>query len=89
MSTDKRYYVDLDEAIIDSKTNREFTTWDINGVEDLAELLNDKDQQINELKAENELFKQLNIPIDEIEDTVKDSRGRTKGVYYNDREKDC
>ena len=39
-----------------------------------------------ELQEENEQFKQLNIPIDEIEDTVKDWKGRTVGVYYNDRE---
>ena len=27
---------------------------------------------------------ELNIPVDEIKDTVKDGLGRTVGVYYND-----
>ena len=37
-----------------------------------------------ELEQENQKLKKLNIPIDEIKDTVSDYRGRIIGVYYND-----
>lgn len=52
----------------------------------IKELKNCDVNEMLELQEENEQFKQLNIPIDEIEDTVKDWKGRTVGVYYNDRE---
>ena len=39
---------------------------------------------LNELHEENQKLKKLNIPIDEIKDTVSDYRGRIIGVYYND-----
>ena len=39
---------------------------------------------LNHLHEENKRLKKLNIPIDEIKDTVSDYRGRIIGVYYND-----
>ena len=39
---------------------------------------------LNHLHEENKQLKKLNIPIDEIKDTVIDYRGRIIGVYYND-----
>ena len=39
---------------------------------------------LNNLHDENEQLKQLNIPVNEIKDTVVDYRGRIVGVYYND-----
>ena len=39
---------------------------------------------LNSFSEENAELKELNIPIDEIKDTVIDARGRTVGVYYND-----
>ena len=39
---------------------------------------------LNALHEENQKLKKLNIPIDEIKDTVSDYRGRIIGVYYND-----
>ena len=41
-------------------------------------------KDIASLEKENEQLKKLNIPIDEIKDTVSDYRGRIIGVYYND-----
>lgn len=41
-------------------------------------------EENEQLKKELNEFKQLDIPIDKIEDTVRDGRGRTVGVYYND-----
>ena len=41
-------------------------------------------QEIETLHEENQKLKKLNIPIDEIKDTVSDYRGRIIGVYYND-----
>ena len=50
--------------------------------------LNNLQGEYSVLEIENEELKQeleeLNIPIDEIKDTVSDARGRTVGVYYND-----
>lgn len=40
--------------------------------------------EILELKKENEQFKKLNIPIEEIKEIVMDYKGRIIGVYYND-----
>ena len=57
---EKRYYVDLDEAIIDSNTNREYSTWDISGVEDIAD-------KLNELNDENEQLKQS---VNNLKDTI-------------------
>ena len=37
--TEKRFYIDVDDAIIDSRTRREYITWDI-GMEDICNLLN-------------------------------------------------
>ena len=39
---------------------------------------------VNDLANENEQLKQLNIPVNEIKDTVIDCKGRIIGVYYND-----
>ena len=41
-------------------------------------------KDIASLEKENEQLKNLNIPIDEIKDTVIDYQGRIIGVYYND-----
>lgn len=51
--TEKRYIVDVDEAIIDTKTNREYTTWDISGVEDICDKLNNLTEENEQLKSEN------------------------------------
>ena len=45
-----RYYVDVDEAIIDNETKREYNTWDISGVEEIASLLNEQDKEIKLLQ---------------------------------------
>lgn len=37
---------------------------------------------LNELNDENEQLKQLNIPVDEIEETVIDSQERVIAIYY-------
>lgn len=76
--TEKRYSVDLDEAIIDNKTHREYTTWDISGVEDICERMNelyDENEQlkseIKDLKFENEKkyreIKQLEQMLQDVE----------------------
>ena len=39
---------------------------------------------INELIEKNEQLKSLNIPIEEIKETIVDYKGRIVGVYYND-----
>ena len=50
----------------------------------LAEENEQLKQEIETLHEENQKLKKLNIPIDEIKDTVSDYRGRIIGVYYND-----
>ena len=45
-----RYYVDVDEAIIDNETKREYKTWENNGIQDIADLLNKQDKEIRELR---------------------------------------
>lgn len=79
------------------------THWNIDGVANLCNVLNEmmeeneqlkKQDKINEdcykellqkydkLKEENEQLKQLNIPVDEIEETVIDSQKRVIAIYY-------
>ena len=41
-------------------------------------------ERIKELQNENEQLKSLNIPIEEIKETIVDYKGRIVGVYYND-----
>jgi len=57
--TEKRYYVDVDEAIIDSKTKREYSTWDISGVEDITDRLNQYADENEQLKKENHELKAI------------------------------
>ena len=63
--TEKRYIVDVDEAIIDTKTNREYTTWDISGVEDICDKLNNLTEENEQLKSEK---KDMQILINTISD---------------------
>lgn len=59
---------------VDTACNHKEICSELNGLVDENE----------QLKKELNEFKQLDIPIDKIEDTVRDGRGRTVGVYYND-----
>ena len=59
--SEKRYIVDVDEAIIDTKINREYTTWDISGVEDICDKLNNLTEENEQLKQRNtNQYNQLN-----------------------------
>lgn len=53
-------------------------------LKELKEIGDYQAMRIKELHEENQALKKLNIPIDEIKDTVSDYRGRIIGVYYND-----
>ena len=81
MTENKRFWYDFEDCngakIVDFKKDKEYpleTIGDFRGIEELLNSLND----------ENEKLKQLNIPVNEIKDTVVDCRGRIVGVYYND-----
>lgn len=69
---------------------RNILSFDDNGVckffkeQEFEDWLNELNEENTHLKLENEQLKKLNIPIDEIKDTVSDYRGRIIGVYYND-----
>ena len=63
-------------------TNMPKETYEVNG--QIYYGSNDLMDLLNELHEENQKLKKLNIPIDEIKDTVSDYRGRIIGVYYND-----
>ena len=64
---EKRYIVDVDEAIIDTKTNREYTTWDISGVEDICDKLNNLTEENEELKTiRSDLICELDIVQNEL-----------------------
>lgn len=55
--------------------------WCVAGGEHCADVIA---TALNELIKENEQLKSLNIPIEEIKETVVDYKGRIVGVYYND-----
>ena len=91
----ERFMVDDAGTLIDMQTRDMF---DI--VEEVCPLLNRQHETIQrleqnidellsvdieeELVKENEQLKSLNIPIEEIKETVVDYKGRIVGVYYND-----
>ena len=71
----------LHDECIDAECDRDRYRKDIASLEKENEQLK---QEIETLHEENQKLKKLNIPIDEIKDTVSDYRGRIIGVYYND-----
>ena len=48
MSDYKRYYVDIDEAIIDKETRRQYETWNLIDIEAICDKLNDYDEENKE-----------------------------------------
>lgn len=48
MSDYKRYYVDIDEAIIDKETRRQYETWNIIDIEAICDKLNDYNKENKE-----------------------------------------
>ena len=52
--------------------------------EKIIQELNELVETNRELYKENKQLKQLNIPVNEIKDTVVDYKGRIVGVYYNE-----
>lgn len=57
---------------------------DIKDLRYANEVIESQRKEIRKIHEENQKLKKLNIPIDEIKDTVSDYRGRIIGVYYND-----
>lgn len=49
--SDKRYYVDIDEAIIDNETRRQYETWNMVDIEAICDKLNDYDKENKELQS--------------------------------------
>ena len=79
--TDKRFTYEYDEHngnLFDNKMN---TFYHIEDSDENIEVLCDR---LNWLVEENEQLKSLNIPIEEIKETIVDYKGRIVGVYYND-----
>ena len=85
--TEKRFKAKLDECGVYHYVceNGEILaeTYGKDDAEDIAKRLNELFDEIEQLK---QTINELNIPIDEIKETVTDWKGRTVGVYYNDRE---
>ena len=77
MTENKRFQM-WGEEVIDTWGIIPSTIW---GVKECQKKYCD---ELNKLHNENQELKKLNIPLDEVKETVVDCKGRIVGLYYYD-----
>ena len=68
-----RYYVDIDEAIIDSETRRQYETWNLVDVEAICDKLNEYENKLEQKEREfNSCAHNWTIMYDEAKEVIKE-----------------
>ena len=68
-----RYYVDVDEAIIDSETRRQYETWNLVDIEAICDKLNEYEDGLERKEREiNALDNNWKIMYDEAKEVIKE-----------------
>lgn len=87
----KKIFRFCDGEIVDGLNRKHYNTKKEDDMQCICTTINALINQLNilygknsMLEKENEQLKQLNIPVNEIKDTVVDYKSRIIGVYYND-----
>ena len=71
MSDYKRYYVDVDEAIIDKETRRQYETWNIIDIEAICDKLNDYDKENKESRPIKRFAERHGINVFKIDEAFR------------------
>lgn len=68
-----RYYVDIDEAIIDNETHRQYETWNLVDIEAICDKLNEYENKLEQKEREfNSCAHNWKIMYDEAKEVIKE-----------------